>query len=98
MTNTMTAAPAPDVPPAHHLLAMMFGHAQTHLICVAAQLRLADSLQGGPQPLAALAQTTGTDAAALARVLQALFASAGLRLSRTIGTRSTLRLTEGIPR
>lgn len=74
MTDAMPTSPVSDVPPAHHLLAMMFGHVQTHLLRVAAQLRLADLLQGGPKPLAALAEATGTDAAALARVLGALTA------------------------
>jgi hypothetical protein len=72
MTNALPASPAPDVPPAHQLLAMMFGHVQTHVIRVAAQLRIADLLQDGPKPLAALAAATGTDAAALARVMRAL--------------------------
>jgi hypothetical protein len=72
MTNAMPASPAPDVPPTHQLLAMMFGHVQTHVIRVAAQLRIADLLRDGPKPLAALAESTGTDAVALARVLRAL--------------------------
>ena len=72
MTNAMPASLAPDVPPAHQLLAMMFGHVQTHVIRVAAQLRLADLLQDGPKPIAALAAATSTDAAALARIMRAL--------------------------
>jgi len=42
MTNAMPASSAHDVSRAHHLLALMFGHVQTHLIRVAAQLRIAD--------------------------------------------------------
>src|SRR2546425_6632097 len=72
MMNAMPAPHSPDVPPAHHLLAMMFGTVQTHLIRVAAQLRIADLLKDGPQPITALAEATGTDASALARVMRAL--------------------------
>ena len=72
MTNAMPASPAPDVSRAHHLLALMFGHVQTHLIRVAAQLRIADLLQDGPQPLAVLAEATSTDTSVLARVMRAL--------------------------
>lgn len=72
MTNAMPAPHSPDVPPAHHLLAMMFGNVQTQLIRVAAQLRIADLLKDGPKPIAALAEATGTDASALARVMRAL--------------------------
>ena len=49
MTNAMPASPAPDVSRAHHLLALMFGHVQAHLMRVAAQLRIADLLQDGPR-------------------------------------------------
>ena len=72
MTNAMPASPATDVSPAHHLLALMFDHIQTHLIRVAAQLRIADLLQDGPQPLAVRAEATSTDTSALARVMRAL--------------------------
>ena len=72
MTNAMPASLAPDVSRAHHLLALIFGHVQTHLIRVAARLRLADLLQDGPQPLAVLAEATSTDTSALARIMRAL--------------------------
>jgi hypothetical protein len=72
MTNAIPASPAPDVSAAHHLLALMFGHIQTHLIRVAAQLRIADLLQDDPQPLAVLAEATSIDTAALTRVTRAL--------------------------
>lgn len=72
MTNAMPGSHSLDVPPAHHLLAMMFGNVQTQLIRVAAQLRIADLLKDGPQPIAALAEATGTDASALTRVMRAL--------------------------
>jgi DNA-binding IclR family transcriptional regulator len=72
MTNAMPASPAPNVSPAHHLLALMFGYVQTHLLRVAARLWIADLLQDGPQPLAVLAEATSTDTSALARVMRAL--------------------------
>jgi len=71
MTNAMPASLAPDVSRAHHLLALIFGHVQTHLMGVAARLRLADLLQDGPQPLAVLAEATSADTSTLARVMQA---------------------------
>jgi hypothetical protein len=71
MTNAMPASLAPDVSHAHHLLALIFGHVQTHLMRGAARLRLADLLQDGPQPLAVLAEATSTDTSILARVMQA---------------------------
>lgn len=72
MMNTVPASHSPDVPTVHHLLAMMFGTVQTHLIRVAAQLRIADLLKDGPKSIAELAEATGTDASALARVMRAL--------------------------
>src|SRR5262245_10033136 len=72
MTNTLPTSPFPEVPPAQHLLALMFGTVQAHLIRVAAQLRIADLLQDGPQSIAMLAEATGADASALARVMRAL--------------------------
>ena len=72
MTNAIPVSPAPNVSPAHHLLALMFGHIQTRLIRVAAQLRIADLLQDGPQPLAVLAEATSTDTSALVRVMRVL--------------------------
>ena len=71
MTNAMPASLAPDVSRAHHLLALIFGHVQTHLMRVVARLRVADLLQDGPQPLAVLAEATSTDTSTLARVMQA---------------------------
>ena len=72
MTNTLPAPHSPAVSPTHDLLSMLFGMVQTQLLRVAAQLQIADLLKDGPQPLATLAQATGTDASALARVLRAL--------------------------
>jgi hypothetical protein len=72
MTNAMPVSLAPDVSRAHHLLALIFGHVQTHLIHVVARLRLADLLQEGPRSLAVLAEATSTDTSTLARVMQAL--------------------------
>jgi O-methyltransferase domain/Dimerisation domain len=51
---------------------MVFGFRLTQLISVAATLRLADQLRGGPRSAKALAEATGTDAIALRRLLRAL--------------------------
>jgi hypothetical protein len=59
MTNAIPASHSSDVPPAHHLLALMFGTVQTQLVRVAAQLRIADHLKDGPQPIVALVTATG---------------------------------------
>jgi hypothetical protein len=64
----------PQPPP---LLAMINGYWVSQLIFVAAQLDLADQLAKGPLTAAALAQRTGANAGALARVLRAL-ASVGV--------------------
>jgi predicted transcriptional regulator len=72
MTKTLPPSQSPDVSAAHHLLAMMFGTVQAQLIRVAAQLRIADLLKDGPQPITALAEATGIPASPLARVLRAL--------------------------
>jgi len=72
MTKTLPTSQSPDVSPAHHLLAMMFGTVQAQLVRVAAQLRVADLLKDGPQPIAALAEATGVPASPLARMLRAL--------------------------
>ncbi len=71
MTNAMPASLAPDVSRAYRLLALIFGHVQTHLMRVVARLRFADLLQDGPQPLAVLTEATSTDTSALARVMPA---------------------------
>ena len=50
-------------------------HYLSHAICLAAKLNIADLLKDGPRHLGELVQATGTDAAALNRVL-CLLASA----------------------
>ena len=72
MTKTLPTSQSPEVPPAHLLLAMMFGTVQAQLVRVAAQLRIADLLKEGPQPMAGLAEATGIPSSPLARVLRAL--------------------------
>jgi O-methyltransferase domain len=72
MTTTLPTSPSPNVSPAHRLLAIMFGTVQAQLVRVAAQLRIADLLKDGPQPIVALAEATGIPSSALARVLRAL--------------------------
>jgi hypothetical protein len=48
------------------------GSVQTQVIRAAAQLGLADHLKDGPRTIAELAETTGTDASALGRIMRAL--------------------------
>lgn len=72
MTSLMPTHVSAGVPPLHHLLSMMLGVAQTQLIRIAAEIGLADLVKGGPQSIDALAMATGTQAAALARVLRGL--------------------------
>lgn len=59
-------------PVADRLLELITGSWKTQAICVAAQLRLAERLAGGPQTSAALAAAAGVDPAALHRLLRAL--------------------------
>lgn len=61
-------------PPAElrQMLQLLNGFRVTQVLYVAARLGLADILKGGPQPVEALAATTGANADALYRVLRAL--------------------------
>ena len=69
--------PTSQLPPALALRQLLFGHRVTRIITVAAQLQLADAMDGTPRSVATLAAAVGTDAAALRRLLYAL-ASIGL--------------------
>jgi DNA-binding MarR family transcriptional regulator len=51
---------------------LMDGYLSTQLLCVAAQLSLADLLRDGPRSSAELAASTGTTPSALHRVLRGL--------------------------
>jgi hypothetical protein len=72
MTNNVSVPASSHESPAHALLAMMLGVAQTQLLSVAAQLRLADLVHEGTTSLADLASATGTSVPAFARVMHAL--------------------------
>ena len=72
MTNTMSPQSAPDVSLAQQLLAMTLGVAQTQVLCVAAQLGLADLVHDGPKAVEALAAAIGTHAPTLARLMGVL--------------------------
>jgi hypothetical protein len=72
VTNTMSPQSAPDVSLAQQLLAMTLGVAQTQVLCVAAQLGLADLVHDGPKAVEALAAATGTHAPTLARLMGVL--------------------------
>lgn len=72
---------------------MIFGFRLTQLIAVAAKLGLADQLRRGPQPVQALAAATGTDAAALRRLMRAL-ASQGVFTETAAGEFETTTLGE----
>jgi hypothetical protein len=72
MTNNLSVPASAPESPAHTLLAMMLGAAQTQLLSVAAQLRLADLIQAGTTSLTDLATATGTAVPVLSRVMHAL--------------------------
>jgi len=61
-----------DASPAQKLLTMTLGIVQTQLLNVAAQLNLADRLKDGPKSAAELAEATGMDPAAFARLMASL--------------------------
>ena len=65
-------APSPTPDPAEPLLRMLNGHCLEQALHVAAVLGLADRLAAGPLPVATLAAATGTDPAALLRLLRTL--------------------------
>jgi hypothetical protein len=62
------------VPPGAHdvVVSLMDGYIQTQLLYVAARLRLADLLAGGPQSAEDLAAAAGADASVLHRILRGL--------------------------
>jgi hypothetical protein len=72
MTSSISAASSSHESPAHVLLAMMLGAAQTQLLSVAAQLRLADLVHAGTTCLADLAAATATAVPTLSHVMHAL--------------------------
>jgi hypothetical protein len=72
MTNSLSVPASSPESPVHALLAMMLGAAQTQLLSVAAQLRLADLIQAGTTSITDLAATTGTAVPVLSRVMHAL--------------------------
>lgn len=63
---------APEREPVNALLEAIMGYRVTQAIHVAAKLRVADMLAGGPQPSTTLAQLTGAHPEALHRALRAL--------------------------
>ena len=65
------------LPPGAVLYQLSIGHYLSRALHVAAKLKLADALAGGPRSAADLARETATDASALRRVLR-LLASAGV--------------------
>jgi SAM-dependent methyltransferase len=60
------------VSPQVEVLRMIYGAVTTRLIALAAELRVADRLEDGPQSAETLAAATGTDADALRRMLRTL--------------------------
>jgi hypothetical protein len=87
---------ADRVVPAHVALReRSFGVGATALLGVAARLRLADRLAGGPRTAAELAAAAGVDADALHRVMRALAAEGLFRLGPD-GRFSNSRLSEAL--
>jgi O-methyltransferase domain len=72
VTHTMSPQSTPDVSLAQQLLAMTLGVAQTQVLCVAAQLGLADLVRDEPKTVEVLAAATGTHAPTLARLMEVL--------------------------
>ena len=72
-----TANPSPSLPPGFVLYQMAVGHYVSRALFVAAKLGIADLLASGPLDASALANDSGADAAALARMLR-LLASVGV--------------------
>jgi O-methyltransferase domain len=72
VTHTMSPQSTPDVSLAQQLLAMTLGVAQTQVLCVAAQLGLADLVRDEPKTVEVLAAATGTHAPTLARLMGVL--------------------------
>jgi SAM-dependent methyltransferase len=68
----MSAAKPPALPPGILLYQMAIGHYVSRALDLATRLGIADLLAAGPRPPAELAAKTGTDAAALRRVLRLL--------------------------
>jgi hypothetical protein len=69
--------PPPSPPPQMVLYQMAVGHYLSRAVCLAAKLRIADLLKDGPRRFDYVARATGTDPAALNRVMR-LLASAGV--------------------
>ena len=91
---------AKSLPPPAVMLNLSIGHWVARLVHVAAKLRLADLLKGGPRTAEDLAAATGVQAPALYRVLRAL-ASVGV-FAETTGRRFKLTpiaatLQTGVP-
>jgi hypothetical protein len=72
-----TAREPSSLPPGFQLYQMAIGHYVSRALFVAAKLGVADLLASGPRDAATLAKDTGTDEAALARMLR-LLASVGV--------------------
>ena len=77
---------AHDKSPSAALVELISGYQRSQQLIVAAELGLADLLAGGPRSVASLADTTGTDADALRRLIRGLTACGllGLRDDDTV--------------
>ena len=72
MTDALSSPFPLDSSLAQHLQVMILGAAQTSVLCVAAQLGLADHLKDGPKSVAELAEVTRTHPPTLARLMGVL--------------------------
>ncbi len=93
-------APPPGVPPQTQLYHLAIGHYMSNALRLAAELRIADLLSAGPRHASELAESTGTHAPSLHRVLR-LLASAGVLEEREDGSLALTPLGEclrtGVP-
>lgn len=89
----MTAPPPGPPPPPVMMMQMLNGMLVSRCAALAAELGIADQLQGGPKSAAALATATGSDPAALYRVLRTL-AGVGVFAERPGGEFQNTPLSE----
>lgn len=68
----MASEPDTNISPALALRRLLFGHRVTRILAVAAELRIADHLAGGPMSAGGLAHLVGANEQSLSRLLRAL--------------------------
>jgi SAM-dependent methyltransferase len=93
--RAMAQATVTATPPRARLLEIGFGFAAAQSLSVAAELGIADRLAAGPLTVESLAAATGTDPAALRRVLR-LLAGQGIFAEDDAGSFAQTPLSDGL--